>query len=307
MELLQSAKDPTKKTKLTSQDIDFIIEVLTNNSAFNPNFDKMGMEAAGGNEGVQMDDETRAWVMDILAASPSSHAAGGTSTSPNSVSRQSSDSANGIAGSAPGSTSLVDNQNRRDSKAGRRSSVMRSALSIPEDPSEANDTVGLPPASPGSPPVNLNRPRRGSTSNARKMSIMVMNLRPPGPSSADTDNTATIPSAASTNINLGGSKPLIDRIQDATKQSLPKELDAIDQVKIMDYLTVWYHSWNFDMFQFTEMTNGHPLFYSGVYILQTCEPLGRLGLDTERFKRWLLVSGTERRRLVFLTWEILLI
>ncbi|KAI9003628.1 hypothetical protein BC832DRAFT_532098, partial [Gaertneriomyces semiglobifer] len=70
-------------------------------------------------------------------------------------------------------------------------------------------------------------------------------------------------------------------------------LRDVDKVKTHDYLNLWYLSWNFDMFHFTEMTNGHPLFFSGMYIVEGNEKLRELDIDFEKMRNWLLMIEQE--------------
>ncbi|TPX57232.1 hypothetical protein SpCBS45565_g08252 [Spizellomyces sp. 'palustris'] len=254
MEILQESKDPAKKRKLSAKEIDFIIDVLNSGGAFSPNLDRME-----GTEGAKVDAETRAWVLDILAASPSSHGPNGI-VAP--VSRQSSDSAN-------------NGDPRRMSKGlgmekgGSQSERSRTSIA---------DGVASTGTTPSGFEMGMLRQRRGSLlgSGGRRVSIRLQD------------------SIESTRSALFSSRPLGEcRSEESPAQSIPTDLDLIDQVKIMDYLTVWYHSWNFDMFQFSEMTNGHPLYYSGVYLAQSSQALGQLQLDMEKFKRWILLMEAE--------------
>ncbi|KND03363.1 uncharacterized protein SPPG_02406 [Spizellomyces punctatus DAOM BR117] len=254
MEILQESKDPAKKRKLSAKEIDFIIDVLNSGGAFNPNLDRME-----GAEGAKVDAETRAWVLDILAASPSSHGPNGM-VAP--VSRQSSDSANNVDPRRMSKGAGME-------KGGSQSERSRSSIA---------DGVASAGTTPSGFELGVLRQRRGSLmgSTGRRVSI-----RPQD-------------SIESTRSGLFSSHPLEEcPSQEIPTQSIPTDLDLIDQVKIMDYLTVWYHSWNFDMFQFAEMTNGHPLYYSGVYLVQSSQALGQLQLDMEKFKRWILLMEAE--------------
>jgi hypothetical protein len=69
----------------------------------------------------------------------------------------------------------------------------------------------------------------------------------------------------------------------------PLEPSALDIRSINDYLDLWYHSWNFDMFEFSEMAGGHPLYFTGMWLMEQNELLISLKIDKEKFKAWLMV------------------
>ncbi|KAI8825843.1 uncharacterized protein EV422DRAFT_143444 [Fimicolochytrium jonesii] len=70
-------------------------------------------------------------------------------------------------------------------------------------------------------------------------------------------------------------------------------ISSMEVVKIEEYLNLWYRSWNFDMFNFAELTNGHPLLYSGVHLLENNEALQCLQLNPQTFRHWLLLMESQ--------------
>ncbi|KAJ3019754.1 High affinity cAMP-specific and IBMX-insensitive 3',5'-cyclic phosphodiesterase 8B [Thoreauomyces humboldtii] len=264
MEILQEFKmESGRKRKLTHYEIDFIIEVLSSGAAFSPDIEKLE-----DGQGARVDNETRAWVMDLLAATPNQSV--GSTSSPQ---RQTSDL-----------TSAPDMRRTSRSALEKRASIEeRARRSVPEvmptilaSRSEAED--GLFPTPLGAQGQVILRQRRGSTPNA---------WRTPGPLLESSYESVV---GNSDSVASWSSKPFEEHAFDDT---ISKNMKTQDQVKITDYLTVWYHSWNFDMFHFTEMTVEHPLFYSGLYLLQSTQTLGQLQLDPDKFKRWLLLMESE--------------
>ncbi|KAJ3089356.1 High affinity cAMP-specific 3',5'-cyclic phosphodiesterase 7A [Quaeritorhiza haematococci] len=75
-----------------------------------------------------------------------------------------------------------------------------------------------------------------------------------------------------------------------TLYNVTRELDKHkDTARINDYLDLWYRSWNCDMFQLAEMTQGHPLYFSGLYAVENSGILAHFKIELSRFKPWLLM------------------
>ncbi|KAI9105223.1 hypothetical protein DFS34DRAFT_366 [Phlyctochytrium arcticum] len=274
MELLRDARDPAKKRKITLDDIDFLMEVLNSGgtNAFNP------MLELQGPEGVKVDAETRAWVLGMLATGGQSSSVAASGGAPIPVSRQSSDSTNPDIRRV--SRGLLDGK-RQSAVEKSRTSMMPDSMSgiavgsggivMGYEPQGATSMVG------GAQGL---RQRRGSFG---------------GMTSGTTPRTVPRHLADSFESTRSGMVGGVSRQLDDPQYHTPltRELSSTDQVKIMDYLSIWYHSWNFDMFQFNEMTDGHPLYYSGVYLFQSNQALNSLHLDLDKFKRWILLMEGE--------------
>ncbi|KAJ3147440.1 High affinity cAMP-specific and IBMX-insensitive 3',5'-cyclic phosphodiesterase 8B [Geranomyces michiganensis] len=271
MEILNQVKSSSgrQRRRLSHYEIDFIIEVLGSGAmGFTPD-----IAALEDGHGERVDNETRAWVMDLLAATPTTHPS--TSTAPSAanpgVGRQGSDGVPAVPTPPPDmrrtSRSALERSERERDK---RSSFAddRGRRSIPEG-------------------VNMRGPRDMEEATVPSMQ------RRRGSASAPFRTPPLIESSSEANQEMGLADSWSTGRPFGEDDTIPKDLGSLDQVKITDYLTVWYHSWNFDMFHFTEMTNGHPLLYSGLYLLQTTETLGQLQLDIEKFKRWLLLMEAE--------------
>ncbi|KAI9320316.1 hypothetical protein DFJ73DRAFT_635164 [Zopfochytrium polystomum] len=58
---------------------------------------------------------------------------------------------------------------------------------------------------------------------------------------------------------------------------------------IQDYLDLWYLSWNIDMFDLSELSGGHPLYFSGVWLMEEMNILSYFPITKDCFHRWLLM------------------
>ncbi|KAJ3174458.1 High affinity cAMP-specific 3',5'-cyclic phosphodiesterase 7A [Geranomyces variabilis] len=269
MEILNQVKASSGRQtrRLSHYEIDFIIEVLGSGAmGFTPD-----IAALEDGHGERVDNETRAWVMDLLAATPTTHPS--TSTAPSAtpgLGRQGSDG-------VPAAPTPPDM---------RRTS--RSALAERDKRASFDQDRGRRSIPEGVNILNL----RGPRDIEEVMTVPSMQRRR-GSASAPFRTPPLIESSSEANQEVGLAGSWANGRILGEDDAILKDLGSLDQVKITDYLTVWYHSWNFDMFHFTEMTNGHPLLYSGLYLLQTTETLGQLQLDIEKFKRWLLLMEAE--------------
>lgn len=75
-----------------------------------------------------------------------------------------------------------------------------------------------------------------------------------------------------------------------TRQNNPsRTLQLLDLIKIHDYLAANYSSWGFDLYEFEKMTQGHALYFTGLYALQRngCLELYEMSMTTAQ--NWLLV------------------
>ncbi|KAJ3410395.1 cAMP-specific 3',5'-cyclic phosphodiesterase 4D [Chytridiales sp. JEL 0842] len=75
----------------------------------------------------------------------------------------------------------------------------------------------------------------------------------------------------------------------------PVELSLVDVRSLNDYLDLWYHSWNFDMFEFSEMAGGHPLYFTGIWLADQSDLLSSFKIEKEKFHAWLLMMESEYR------------
>ncbi|KAJ3286403.1 hypothetical protein HK104_009056 [Borealophlyctis nickersoniae] len=261
IEVLQRVKERNNSTRMTQEEIDFILEVLTSNEGFTPNID--GMHYV---EGPEMDAETRAWVLDAvlgtrqgMLASPQSAGVGGGSSFAGGVSKQGSLTRDGSSRRV-GSPSQPPSQHASD---------------------QSMSTEGLGPMVPTPNVVrDLRDQRRFSVMRPRSEMAMTSSI-----------DSASIMRAPPT-IPEGDKTPERHFSLDG-KTNIFKELEAVDANKIRDYLDLWYCSWNFDMFLFAEMTNGHPLYFSALYAFQSHGLLAQFEVNLERFKQWLLLMESE--------------
>ncbi|KAJ3038957.1 High affinity cAMP-specific 3',5'-cyclic phosphodiesterase 7A, partial [Rhizophlyctis rosea] len=121
-----------------------------------------------------------------------------------------------------------------------------------------------------------------SDRDIRKMSV----TRPRGETSFSSSDHQMLPAAS---LYASGYLATDHRpSHDMTPHPI-KGLDGLDVNKIRDYLDLWYHSWNFDMFYFNEMTGGHSLYFSALYAFQASGVLAQFQVDLNKFKHWILL------------------
>ncbi|KAJ3218745.1 High affinity cAMP-specific 3',5'-cyclic phosphodiesterase 7A [Dinochytrium kinnereticum] len=75
----------------------------------------------------------------------------------------------------------------------------------------------------------------------------------------------------------------------------PGPVDGIDLRAIMDYLDLWYLNWNIDMFEICEMTAGHPLYFTGMWLYEQNDLIQDFRIPKEKFQGWLLLMESEYR------------
>ncbi|KAJ3170006.1 hypothetical protein HK101_011417, partial [Irineochytrium annulatum] len=77
--------------------------------------------------------------------------------------------------------------------------------------------------------------------------------------------------------------------------SSPTYLEQIDGWSILNYLDLWFPSWNIDMFDLCEKTGGHPLYFAGLWMLEQNELFPSFMVDRDKFLGWLLMMESEYR------------
>lgn len=82
----------------------------------------------------------------------------------------------------------------------------------------------------------------------------------------------------------------IERLQTTALRinTMYQEIQSNSRYQINSYLSLWYHTWNFDMFHFAELTGGHPLFFSAMYLIDQKRLLENLPIERDVFEQWLL-------------------
>ncbi|KAJ3329276.1 putative 3',5'-cyclic phosphodiesterase pde-4 [Blyttiomyces sp. JEL0837] len=73
------------------------------------------------------------------------------------------------------------------------------------------------------------------------------------------------------------------------------DITSIDAHAVNEYLDQQYLSWNLDVFFLTEMTGGHPLFFSGMWLLDKIGLLAKFRIDPDAFGKWLWLMESEYR------------
>ncbi|KAI8813163.1 hypothetical protein BJ742DRAFT_523953 [Cladochytrium replicatum] len=86
------------------------------------------------------------------------------------------------------------------------------------------------------------------------------------------------------------SRSLLDKVDQVIST---KEISGSDLARIAEFLESGFNTWNLDMFVFAEITDGHPLYYSGLYLMQSKDILNRFSIDLDTYKRWLLMMEAE--------------
>ncbi|KAJ3101850.1 cAMP-specific 3',5'-cyclic phosphodiesterase 4D [Phlyctochytrium planicorne] len=69
---------------------------------------------------------------------------------------------------------------------------------------------------------------------------------------------------------------------------VPSPVDAVDSRAIFDYLDLWYLNWNLDMFEVCELTMGHPLYFTGLWLYDQDEIIKEFKIPRDKFMGWLL-------------------
>ncbi|KAJ3114646.1 cAMP-specific 3',5'-cyclic phosphodiesterase 4D [Phlyctochytrium bullatum] len=76
----------------------------------------------------------------------------------------------------------------------------------------------------------------------------------------------------------------------------PGPLDAVNVMSVMEYLDIWYTNWNVDMFEICDLTLGHPLLFTGMWLYDHFKDvMDEFRLSREKFQGWLLIMESEYR------------
>ncbi|KAJ3116179.1 cAMP-specific 3',5'-cyclic phosphodiesterase 4C [Physocladia obscura] len=77
------------------------------------------------------------------------------------------------------------------------------------------------------------------------------------------------------------------------------DVGMINSKSVFDYLSKTYLTWNIDMFRVCKLSEGHPLYFSGVWLIEKTDLLQKFRIDNEKFKKWLLLMESEYRPLPY--------
>ncbi|KAJ3034088.1 High affinity cAMP-specific and IBMX-insensitive 3',5'-cyclic phosphodiesterase 9A [Rhizophlyctis rosea] len=304
IELLKGIQTRRKNT-LSPGDIEFLLGVLTSGEGgFTPDMIRM-------TGGANIDEESRAFINDMVLGSrrTGSNPYSTTSGQPSAVwpppgsgvgvmSRGGSESSDRHAMSLhaqhstsisqpPGTTTASTNPispPTSTSPGPLRALSHRQSLSDFTQPN--TDSASLLPALPSftSPKPSEREIRKMSVTRPRGENLSFSSEHPPSAGHSAQPSTHQMPYMyASGYLVTSDHRPS----HDMTPHPI-KGLETLDVQKIRDYLDLWYHSWNFDMFLFNEMTGGHPLYFSALYAFQASGVLAQFQVDLNKFKHWIL-------------------
>ncbi|TPX75282.1 hypothetical protein CcCBS67573_g03449 [Chytriomyces confervae] len=76
-------------------------------------------------------------------------------------------------------------------------------------------------------------------------------------------------------------------------QNATEDLQTISMSPINDYLNSACLTWGIDMFKLCDLSEGHPLYFSGMWIVEKTDFLDRYRIGTGKFKSWLLMMERE--------------
>ncbi|KAJ3121466.1 cAMP-specific 3',5'-cyclic phosphodiesterase 4D [Nowakowskiella sp. JEL0407] len=255
----------TGKVGLTPYEVQFILSVLTatTEDQFTPNFQAMEEQDGGVNA---IDEETKAWVLSAVMASAPQKRANGSILHPSNFRASITRRAHGM-GAVREHGPVIQSTS---SNWFRASNIVD------------NDKVSQSHES------NINNYSLSSDENHSQYSgqkhIDVSFVTP-----SDSKLKSGIIPRQSLGVELGGGGG-----SGASEGLQPlKDLERIDQNKVEDYMNLWYVSWNFDMFHFSEMSDGHPLYFTAVNLLHSKEVLNVLNINAEKFQRWMLLMESE--------------
>ncbi|KAJ3329277.1 cAMP-specific 3',5'-cyclic phosphodiesterase 4D [Blyttiomyces sp. JEL0837] len=71
------------------------------------------------------------------------------------------------------------------------------------------------------------------------------------------------------------------------------EISVLDTDSITAYLQREYQNWNVDLFYLTEISGGHPLYFSGAWLLESTGLLEKFNIGRQRFRDWIWLMESE--------------
>ncbi|KAJ3382138.1 hypothetical protein HDU84_004585 [Entophlyctis sp. JEL0112] len=69
-----------------------------------------------------------------------------------------------------------------------------------------------------------------------------------------------------------------------------KDIDGIHLTALFEYLNISYFTWNIDMFHVCKLSEGHPLYFSAIWVIEKTDILSKFNIEPAKFKQWLLVT-----------------
>ncbi|KAJ3329275.1 cAMP-specific 3',5'-cyclic phosphodiesterase 4D, partial [Blyttiomyces sp. JEL0837] len=323
LELLMALKNGNlrKRGHFTTADFNFLIEVYASGGAgtFLPTL--LNQESKGG---VAIDDETRAFVLGSMLTAPVKPRAAveplpeaeeeeeseskdtttsevrrdtssaskksrrlGRATSKQSLDTDNSSNSRGHAVNIPSSWESGNRRTSVSRAVSKRHSSRRMSFASAEGDEESDDSNTSHPEG--------QRQQRESLSNAIPESGMLEASR----SQITGSEIGTEMRQPSGSF---GRKPHLDKKSTPLdiKYKLIKELlypvtdiSTIKTEVAHEYLDQQYMTWNLDIFHLTELTGGHPLYFSGSWLFNKLGLLPTFKIDPEAFKKWLWLMESD--------------
>ncbi|KAJ3121318.1 hypothetical protein HK098_003786 [Nowakowskiella sp. JEL0407] len=250
----------TGKVGLTPYEVQFLLSVLTATpeDQYIPNFQALDDLDGGANA---IDEETKTWVLSsVMASAPQKRANG----------------------------SILNQSNLRSSLTKRHHGLQTLKEHPPPNTSSnwfrASNLVDADrPQAPGS--LASNNEVSENSSQGNYSSLISSEQGRFDASNLNLSDQRLKSNFISTQPSIG-----LEIIE--TAQPI-KDLEKIDHAGIEDYINLWYASWNFDMFYFSEITDGHPLYFTAVNMLHSKEMLMNLNINFDKFQRWILLMESE--------------
>ncbi|KAJ3344935.1 High affinity cAMP-specific 3',5'-cyclic phosphodiesterase 7A [Entophlyctis luteolus] len=78
-----------------------------------------------------------------------------------------------------------------------------------------------------------------------------------------------------------------------------KDIDGIHLTALFEYLNISYFTWNIDMFHVCKLSEGHPLYFSAIWVIEKTDILSKFNIEPAKFKQWLLMIESEYRTLPY--------
>ncbi|KAJ3209357.1 High affinity cAMP-specific 3',5'-cyclic phosphodiesterase 7A [Entophlyctis luteolus] len=72
-----------------------------------------------------------------------------------------------------------------------------------------------------------------------------------------------------------------------------KDIDGIHLTALFEYLNISYFTWNIDMFHVCKLSEGHPLYFSAIWVIEKTDILSKFNIEPAKFKQWLLRVNIE--------------
>ncbi|KAJ3330283.1 cAMP-specific 3',5'-cyclic phosphodiesterase 4D [Blyttiomyces sp. JEL0837] len=253
IELLKSLRDPETLKCVKNEQVDFLIEVFVSGNSYSPNFDKMMTHG-----GKDIDEEMQAWVMGSILAKQNNR-------------RPRALPSGGVTDTIPPSgvdprASKVSNKSfqsaESDGKGGKGSGQNDSKRTSSQKVNTSQSQIDVPQSG-----------RRQSDAGE---------IDPDKPARSNTLDSA-----------IKKFHELMDFVDHLELISPVKNLAQVDEYEVTNYLDLWYHNWNFDMFEFSQMSGGHPLYWSTKWLIESLECLDKFGITMTKFSNWLLIMESE--------------